>query len=55
MVCDLCTTHLEVLQVLYVSGVVAISLASFKHSESAASHCVHIGPSIRQQLQSVDL
>lgn len=52
---DLCDSDLEVLEVFYVSSVVAISLTPLKHPESAAAHCVHIGPSIRQQLQSEDL
>lgn len=52
---DLYVSNLEVLQVFNVGRVVTISVASLEHPESAASHRVHIGPSIRQQLQSEDL
>lgn len=44
-----------VLQVFNVRRVIAVPLASLQHLESAATYCVHVGASIRQELQGVDL
>lgn len=61
MFMDLCfnvalyVPDLEVLQVFDVGRVVTISVASLEHPESVAAHGVHVGPSIRQQLQSQNL
>lgn len=52
---DLYASNLEVIQVFNVGRVVAVSVASLEHPESAAPHRVHVGPSIGQQLQSEDL
>ncbi|KAG5264007.1 hypothetical protein AALO_G00271100 [Alosa alosa] len=43
-------THLAVLQVLHISGVVSISLTAPQDVEAVASHCVHEGSPIRKQV-----
>ena len=50
-----CISDLDVLQVLYVGCLVAISLPPLQHPEAAHAQRVHEGATIREQLQGVDL